>query len=76
MRNRWFLAILAIVVIPVSITCMKIVEYTRESREQIYDLHHHIANALFDHLSLPVSGRIVARMMERHASNLLEGPKK
>src|SRR5882672_278646 len=46
MRNRWFLIILAIVVIPVTMTCFKIVEYAQESKEQIYDLHRHIVNAL------------------------------
>ncbi len=46
MRNRWFLIILAIVVIPVTMTSVKIVQYTRESRSQVYDLHHHIVNAL------------------------------
>jgi signal transduction histidine kinase/HAMP domain-containing protein len=46
MRNRWFLTILSIVVIPVSMTCVKIVQYARESRSQVYDLHQHIVNAL------------------------------
>src|ERR1700690_1203810 len=46
MRNRWFLIILAIVVIPVTMTCVKIIQYARESKEQIYDLHRHIVNAL------------------------------
>src|SRR6202142_1891460 len=46
MRNRWFLIILSIVVIPVSMTCVKIVQYAQESKEQIYDLHRHIVNAL------------------------------
>lgn len=46
MRNRWFLIILAIVVIPVTMTCVKIVQYARESKEQVYDLHRHIVNAL------------------------------
>ncbi len=46
MRNRWFLIILAIVVIPVTMTCVKIIEYAQESKEQVYDLHRHIVNAL------------------------------
>ena len=46
MRNRWFLIILAIVVIPVTMTCVKIIQYAQESKQQIYDLHRHIANAL------------------------------
>jgi len=45
-RNRWFLIILAIVVIPVTMTCVKIIEYAQESKEQVYDLHRHIVNAL------------------------------
>lgn len=51
MRNRWFLVILAIVVIPVSMTCFKIIEYTRESKEQIYELHRHIVHALSQNTS-------------------------
>ena len=46
MRNRWFLIILAIVVIPVTMTSVKIIQYARESKSQIYDLHQHIVNAL------------------------------
>src|SRR5260221_2820135 len=46
MRNRWFIIILAIVVIPVTMTCVKIVQYAQESKEQVYDLHRHIVNAL------------------------------
>src|SRR5664279_2690857 len=46
MRSRWFLIILSIVVIPVSMTCVKIIQYARESKEQVYDLHRHIVNAL------------------------------
>ena len=38
--------ILAIVVIPVTMTCVKIIEYTRHSREQVYELHRHIVGAL------------------------------
>jgi len=45
-RNRWFLIILAIVVIPVTMISIKIVEYAQESKEQVYDLHRHIVNAL------------------------------
>src|SRR5262245_44772312 len=46
MRNKWFLIILAIVVIPVTMTCVKIVQYAQESKSQIYDLHKHIVTAL------------------------------
>jgi len=46
MRNRWFLIILSIVVIPVTMTCVKIVQYGRESKQQVFDLHRHIVNAL------------------------------
>src|SRR5471032_1241268 len=46
MRNRWFLIILAIVVIPVTMISVKIIQYARESKSQIYDLHQHIVNAL------------------------------
>src|ERR1017187_5502226 len=46
MRNRWFLIILAIVVIPVTMISVKIVQYARESKSQVYDLHRHIVNAL------------------------------
>ena len=46
MRNRWFLIILSIVVIPVTMTCVKIVQYAQESKVQIFDLHRHIVNAL------------------------------
>src|SRR6202142_830656 len=46
MRNRWFLIILAIVVIPVTMTCVKIIQYAQESKQQVYDLHRHIVNAL------------------------------
>jgi len=46
MRNRWFLIILSIVVIPVTMTCVKIVQYAQESKTQIFDLHRHIVNAL------------------------------
>jgi signal transduction histidine kinase/HAMP domain-containing protein len=45
-RNRWFLVILAIVVIPVTMTCIKIIQYTQESKGQVYELHHHIVSAL------------------------------
>src|ERR1043166_2822824 len=27
-------------------TCVKIIEYAKESKEQVYDLHRHIVNAL------------------------------
>ena len=43
---KWFLIILAIVVIPVTMTCVKIIQYAQESKEQVYDLHRHIVNAL------------------------------
>ncbi len=51
MRNRWFLIILAIVVIPVTMTCYKIIQYTRESKEQVYDLHRHIVHSLSQNTS-------------------------
>ena len=44
--RRWFLIILAIVLIPVSMTCWKIIQYARESKTQIYVLHRHIVHAL------------------------------
>lgn len=46
MPRKWFLIILAIVIIPVSMTCWKIVQYARESKVQVYELHRHIVNAL------------------------------
>src|SRR5471032_3301515 len=46
MPRKIFLFILAIVVIPVSMTCWKIVQYARVSKAQVYDLHHHIAHTL------------------------------
>lgn len=46
MPRKWFFIILAIVVIPVSMTCWKIVQYSRESKTQIFELHRHIVHAL------------------------------
>src|SRR5262245_12452823 len=46
MPKKWFLIILAIVVIPVTMTSWKIVQYARESKVQIYELHRHIVTAL------------------------------
>jgi PAS domain S-box-containing protein len=46
MRRKWFAIILLIVVIPVSMTCWKIVQYARESKTQVYILHRHIVHAL------------------------------
>jgi two-component system sensor histidine kinase VicK len=44
--RKLFIAVLAIVVIPVSMTCWKIVQYARASKSQIFDLHHHIVHTL------------------------------
>src|SRR6185295_2840716 len=41
-----YLTVLAIVVIPVTMTCWKIVQYSRVSKAQIFDLHHHISRTL------------------------------
>jgi PAS domain S-box-containing protein len=46
MPRKWFFIILAIVVIPVSMTCWKIIQYARESKSQIFVLHRHIVHAL------------------------------
>jgi len=46
MRKKWFLIILAIVVIPVTMTSWKVIQYARESKSQIYELHQHIVHAL------------------------------
>ncbi len=46
MPRKWFLIILAIVVIPVTMTCWKIFQYVHESKAQVMDLHRHIAHAL------------------------------
>lgn len=46
MPRKWFLIILAIVVIPVSMTCWKIVQYNQVSKRQVFDLHGHIVHAL------------------------------
>ncbi len=46
MPKKWFLIILAIVVIPVTMTSWKVIQYARESKTQVYDLHQHIVNAL------------------------------
>src|SRR5947208_845601 len=46
MSRKWFITILAIVVIPVSMTCWKIVQYARESKVQVFELHRHIVHAL------------------------------
>ncbi len=46
MPRKIFIIVLAIVVIPVTMTCVKIVQYARVSKNQIFDLHHHIAHTL------------------------------
>ncbi|MFA5976576.1 MAG: hypothetical protein WC859_10500, partial [Elusimicrobiota bacterium] len=46
MPKKWFLIVLAIVVIPVSMTCWKVVQYNRVSKRQVFDLHGHIVHAL------------------------------
>ncbi len=46
MPKKWFLIILAIVVIPVTMTSWKVIQYARESKSQIYELHRHIVTAL------------------------------
>ena len=46
MPRKWFLIILAIVIIPVTMVSWKILEYVRENRQQVVDLHRHIVHAL------------------------------
>lgn len=46
MPKKWFLIILAIVVIPVAMTSWKIVQYARTSKQQVFELHEHIIRAL------------------------------
>lgn len=46
MPRKWFLIILAIVIIPISMTCWKIVQYAKVSKTQLFQLHRHIVNAL------------------------------
>jgi PAS domain S-box-containing protein len=46
MPRKWFFILLAIVVIPVSMTCWKVVQYAQESKQQIFSLHQHIVHAL------------------------------
>ena len=41
-----YLTVLAIVVVPVTMTCWKIVQYNRVSKNQVFDLHHHIVHTL------------------------------
>src|SRR5258708_3544646 len=41
-----YLMIVAIVVVPVSRTCWKIVEYARASKQQVFELHGHIVHGL------------------------------
>src|SRR3954464_7648183 len=45
-RLALYLTVLAIVVIPVTMTCWKIVQYSRVSKTQVFDLHHHIVRTL------------------------------
>lgn len=46
MPRKWFLIILAIVIIPVTMTSWKVVEYSRESKAQVMDLHEHLVHAI------------------------------
>ncbi len=47
MPRKWFfIMIMGIVVVPVSGTCWKIVQYSRESKSQIFELHRHIVHSL------------------------------
>src|ERR1700689_1059746 len=46
MPRKWFFIILAIVVIPVTMTCWKVVQYSNESKTQVFELHRHIVHAL------------------------------
>jgi signal transduction histidine kinase/HAMP domain-containing protein len=45
-RRKWFIVLLAIVVIPVTMTCWKVVQYAQESKAQVFTLHRHIVHAL------------------------------
>jgi two-component system sensor histidine kinase ResE len=44
--RKIFIAILAVVVIPVTMTCFKIVQYAKASKAQVWELHQHIVHAL------------------------------
>src|ERR1700719_4758248 len=46
MPRKWFFIILAIVVIPVSLTCGQIIRYATASKAQVTELHRHIVHAL------------------------------
>lgn len=46
MPKKWFLIILAIVVIPVTMTSWKVIQYAQESKSQIYEMHHHVVSGL------------------------------
>ena len=46
MPRKWFFIILAIVIVPVTMTSWKVVQYSRESRQQVSELHRHIVHAL------------------------------
>ena len=46
MPRKWFLIILSIVVIPVTMTSWKVIQYSRESKLQVFELHRHIVNAI------------------------------
>jgi signal transduction histidine kinase/HAMP domain-containing protein len=46
MPRKWFLIILAIVIIPVSMISSKIMEYAHENKQQVSELHRHIVHAL------------------------------
>jgi signal transduction histidine kinase len=45
-RLMLYLTVLMIVVVPVTMTCWKIVQYSRVSKSQVFDLHHHIVRTL------------------------------
>jgi len=44
--KKWFLIILAIVIIPVTMICWRVVQYARESKSQVIELHRHIVYAM------------------------------
>ena len=46
MPRKWFFIILAIVIIPVTMTSWKVVQYARESKSQVFELHQHIVHAI------------------------------
>src|SRR3954471_18178637 len=46
MPRKWFIIIMAIVIIPVTMTSWKVIQYSRESRAQVIELHNHIVHAI------------------------------